>query len=310
VSQILKRIGLSAVTVFGSVTLVFLLVHLIPGDPVDNLLGEQALAVDKDRMRGALNLDKPLYSQYALFLGDIAGGTLGYSFFRRGETVASMIGERFPKTVILSVLAMALAVCIAIPMGVASARRKGTAIDGAAMALAMIGAALPVFFLGPLLLLVFCKWLGWLPPPAAGDSARSIILPVVTLGFGMAAILSRLTRASMIEALSQDYIVTARAKGLPERTVVFKHALRNALIPVISVMGLQFGAVLSGAIITERVFAWPGMGTLLIEAIEKRDFPVVQGCILVVSICYVAVNLATDLVCAAVDPRMRHGGAR
>ena len=309
-SQILKRIGLSAVTVFGSVTLVFLLVHLIPGDPVDNLLGEQALAVDKDRMRGALNLDKPLYSQYALFLGDIAGGTLGYSFFRRGETVASMIGERFPKTVILSVLAMALAVCIAIPMGVASARRKGTAIDGAAMALAMIGAALPVFFLGPLLLLVFCKWLGWLPPPAAGDSARSIILPVVTLGFGMAAILSRLTRASMIEALSQDYIVTARAKGLPERTVVFKHALRNALIPVISVMGLQFGAVLSGAIITERVFAWPGMGTLLIEAIEKRDFPVVQGCILVVSICYVAVNLATDLVCAAVDPRMRHGGAR
>jgi len=298
------------VTVFGSVTLVFLLVHLIPGDPVDNLLGEQALAVDKDRMRGALNLDKPLYSQYALFLGDIAGGTLGYSFFRRGETVASMIGERFPKTVILSVLAMALAVCIAIPMGVASARRKGTAIDGAAMALAMIGAALPVFFLGPLLLLVFCKWLGWLPPPAAGDSARSIILPVVTLGFGMAAILSRLTRASMIEALSQDYIVTARAKGLPERTVVFKHALRNALIPVISVMGLQFGAVLSGAIITERVFAWPGMGTLLIEAIEKRDFPVVQGCILVVSICYVAVNLATDLVCAAVDPRMRHGGAR
>ncbi|MBI5527860.1 MAG: ABC transporter permease [Deltaproteobacteria bacterium] len=300
-----KKLVLSLLSVLGGVTLVFLLIHLIPGDPVENILGEQALLADKERLRHALRLDQPLHVQYGRFLGDIAGGTLGFSFVRRDSSVASLVAARFPRTLELATLAMLVAVALAVPLGVAAARRKGTAVDAGTMAFAMAGISLPSFVLGPLLLLFFCRVLAWFPPPAADAGFRSAVLPAVTLGVSMAALLSRMTRAAMVEALSEDYVTTARAKGVPERLVVWRHAWRNALIPVVTIVGLQFGALLSGAIITERVFAWPGIGTLLIESIEKRDFPVVQGCMLVIAASYVAVNLATDVIYAVIDPRVR-----
>jgi peptide/nickel transport system permease protein len=300
-----RKALIAVITVFGSVTLAFLLLHIIPGDPVENILGEQALAVDKARLRHTLRLDLPIHEQYADFMGDIVAGTLGRSFYREGVTVASMVRARFPSTLYLAAVAMLIAVATAIPLGVIAARRKNTAADTAAMSFAMIGISLPSFVLGPLLLLLFCKTLAWFPPPAAEPGFRSVWLPAVTLGLSMAAILSRMIRASMIEVLGEDYILAARARGVSECAVVWKHALRNALIPVVTVMGIQFGALLSGAIITERIFAWPGMGTLLIEAIEKRDFPVVQGCIVVIAAAYVVVNLLTDTVYAVIDPRIR-----
>jgi peptide/nickel transport system permease protein len=300
-----KKAALALLTVLGSATLVFLLVHLIPGDPVENILGEQALPADRQRLRHALHLDLPLHAQYGRFLGDIVSGTLGSSYVRRDSSVASLVAARFPRTLELAALAMLVAIALAVPLGVAAARRKGTVVDAGTMAFAMAGISLPAFVLGPLLLLLFCRLLAWFPPPAADAGFRSAILPAVTLGFSMAALLSRMTRAAMVEALSEDYVTTARAKGVPERLVVWRHAFRNALIPVVTIIGLQFGALLSGAIITERVFAWPGIGTLLIESIEKRDFPVVQGCILVIAALYVAVNLLTDVGYAAIDPRIR-----
>jgi peptide/nickel transport system permease protein len=305
---LLKKLVPAALTVFGSVTLVFLLAHVIPGDPVENLLGEQAMPLDKAKLRSALRLDLPLSAQYAAFWGDVLDGTLGRSFYREGVTVASLVAERFPRTLVLGIAAMLFAVGIAIPLGVLAAARKGGPIDMAAMVVSMAGLSLPSFFLGPILLLIFCRWLGWLPPPAAGGGLQGILLPAITLGMSMAALLSRMTRASMLDALGEGYITTARARGLSPAAVYIRHALRNALLPIVTVMGIQFGALLAGTVITERVFAWPGMGSLVVEAIEKRDFPVVQGCMLVISLCYVAVNFFTDLLYSAIDPRVRGEG--
>jgi peptide/nickel transport system permease protein len=304
-SFILRKIAFAVLTVAGSVTLVFLLVHLIPGDPVDNLLGEQALELDRARLRHAMRLDMPLHVQFGAFLKDVASGTLGMSYFKEGATVSSLIAGRFPRTLALGVFSMLLAVLFAVPLGVFAAVNRGGPWDAAAVVFSMAGLSLPAFFIGPALLLVFCRWLGWFAPPAADAGLHGMLLPSVTLGLGMAALLARMTRASMLEVLGQDFILAARAKGLSPAAVHFRHALKNALPPVLTVAGMQFGALLAGAVITERVFAWPGMGSLMIEAVEKRDFPVVQGCILVISACYVAVNLFTDLACAAVDPRIR-----
>ena len=303
---IAKRIILLIPIVLGVVTLVFFLVHMIPGDPVEIMLGEQAQAADKEALRRDLKLDRPVAEQYRLFLSGLVRGELGRSIHSR-EEVMGIILKRFPATFILTLAAMMVALLIAIPIGILSATRPYSLMDNASMLFALIGISMPNFWLGPLLILVFSIRLGWLPVSGMGG-VQNLILPAVTLGMGMSAILTRMTRSSILEVIREQYIVTARAKGLAERVVLFKHALKNALIPVITIIGLQFGALLSGSIITETIFSWPGIGRLLIQAINQRDYPVVQGTVLFISLCYVLVNLLTDLLYGVADPRIRIGG--
>ncbi len=303
---IAKRIILLIPIVLGVVTLVFFLVHMIPGDPVEIMLGEQAQAADKEALRRDLKLDRPVAEQYRLFLSGLVRGELGRSIHSR-EEVMGIILKRFPATFILTLAAMMVALLIAIPIGILSATRPYSLMDNASMLFALIGISMPNFWLGPLLILVFSIRLGWLPVSGMGG-VQNLILPAVTLGMGMSAILTRMTRSSILEVIREQYIVTARAKGLAERVVLFKHALKNALIPVITIIGLQFGALLSGSIITETIFSWPGIGRLLIQAIKQRDYPVVQGTVLFISLCYVLVNLLTDLLYGVADPRIRIGG--
>ncbi len=303
---ILRKIFISFLTVLGAVSLVFFIIHMIPGDPVENMLGEQALSVDKERIREALGLNRPLIEQYLVFLKNAAKGDLGESLYRKGTKVSELIAERFPNTFILAVSAMLVAISVSLIAGILSAIRRGTITDSLIMALSGFGISVPAFFLGPLLLLVFCRYLKWLPPPASAEGILSLVLPSVTLGFALAAFLSRLIRSQMLEVLSEDYIRTAYAKGLSKRVVILKHALSNILVVVITIAGMQFGSLLTGAIITERVFAWQGIGTLLIEAITKRDYPVVQGTIILVSFMYVVINLLTDIFYAVIDPRIRY----
>jgi peptide/nickel transport system permease protein len=293
-------------TVIGAVTLVFFFLHMIPGDPVEVMLGETAQQADKERLREELGLNLPLHVQYGRFMAGIVQGDLGGSYFYR-RPVAQVIAERVPATVELALAAFLVAGLIAIPLGIIAALREGTAVDNAAVLFSLVGVSLPNFWLGPLLIILFSITLGWFPVSGRAGVA-SLVLPAVTLGAAFAAILSRMTRASLLERLGEDYLTVARAKGLPEWKVILKHALRNALIPIITVMGLQIGALLSGAIITENVFSWPGIGTLLINAIEARDYPLVQGCILFVTLSYVLVNLLTDLFYGWADPRIRLKG--
>jgi peptide/nickel transport system permease protein len=295
------------VVVFGVLTVVFLLQRLIPGDPVDIYLGEQATAVSKERLRKERHLDEPILTQYGHFLGSIFDGTLGTPLYQKGRTVAELIAARYPATLKLACAAMLVAIFIAIPLGVMAALRQYSLLDHAAMAASLLGVAMPVFWLGPMLLLVFSVKLGWFPVSGDEGGLRSLVLPALTIGVALAAMLSRMTRASMLEVIREEYITTARAKGLSERRVIWKHALRNATIPILTVLGIQFGTALGGAVITENVFGWPGIGTLLIESIRARDYDVVQGCVLVISVSYVVVNLLTDLLYAAVDPRVRLG---
>jgi peptide/nickel transport system permease protein len=290
-------------TVLGAVTLVFFFLHMIPGDPVEVMLGETAQQADKERLREELGLNLPLHVQYGRFLAGIVQGDLGNSYFYR-RPVAQVIAERAPATVELALAAFLVAGLIAIPLGIVAALREGTAVDNASVLFSLVGVSIPNFWLGPLLIILFSIILGWFPVSGRGGVA-SLILPAVTLGAALAAILSRMTRASLLERLGEDYLTVARAKGLPEWKVILKHALRNALIPIITVMGLQIGALLSGAIITENVFSWPGIGTLLINAIEARDYPLVQGCVLFITFSYVLVNLLIDLVYGWADPRIR-----
>ncbi|MCX7959666.1 MAG: ABC transporter permease, partial [Deltaproteobacteria bacterium] len=243
---------------------------------------------------------------YLVFLRNAIQGNLGESLYRKGTKVSSLIAERFPNTFILALSAMFIAVSLSLFAGILSAIRRGTLTDSAIMALSGLGISIPAFFLGPLLLLVFCRYLKWLPPPAGTEGFPGIILPAVTLGFALAAFLSRLIRSQMIEVLSEDFIRTAYAKGLPKNIVILKHALSNILVVVITIAGMQFGSLLTGAIITERVFAWQGIGTLMIEAITKRDYPVVQGTIILISCMYVIINLLTDVLYAIIDPRIRY----
>jgi peptide/nickel transport system permease protein len=289
----------------GVATLVFALLHLIPGDPVQAMLGDAASPQSVAELRGRLGLDRPLHIQYAAFLEGAARGDLGVSL-RTNERVTAAIAARLPATVELALAAMLVALAIAIPAGVVSAVNAGTGIDHAATTLALVGISMPNFWLGPLLAIVFSVGLGWFPVSGRGTLAH-LVLPAITLGAPLAAVLARMTRASLIDELGELHITAARARGLPAVRVVMKHALRNSLIPIVTVLGLQVGAVLTGAVITETIFAWPGVGRLLIQSIGFRDYPVVQGCVLFIATTYVSVNLLTDIAYAYLDPRIRVG---
>ena len=300
---LLQRLLWTLPILLGVLTIVFFLLHLVPGDPVDVMLGEQALPADRAQMRAALGLERPLGVQYGHYLARTAQGDLGTSF-RQRRPVAALIAERIPATVELMLGAMLVALAVALPLGLLAALHHGRWLDQLASGFAVLGVATPNFWLGPLLILAFAVKLDWLPVNERGGLSH-LVLPAVTLGTSMAALLSRMTRTALVEVLGEDYIRTARAKGLRERNVLLVHALRNALIPVVTVIGLQVGVLLSGAIITESIFDWPGLGTLLLGGIYGRDYPLVQGCVLVIALTYVAVNLATDLAYGWIDPRIR-----
>ena len=301
---VLRRIGLLVPVVLGVVTMVFLIVHLIPGDPVEIMLGEQALAVDKEALRHEMGLDKPLHLQYVAFLKGLVRGDLGQSLHTK-QPVLTSIARRLPATIELAAAAMAVALLLAIPLGLLAAYKKDSLVDQGSMLFALLGISMPNFWLGPLLIIVFSLKLGWFPVSGRGSLAH-VVLPAITLGTAMAAILTRMTRASMLDVIQSDYITTARAKGVRESLVVLKHAFRNALIPVVTIVGLQIGGLLAGSIITETIFAWPGIGRLTIQAINARDYPLVQGCVLIIALGYVLVNFATDLLYGLIDPRIRY----
>jgi peptide/nickel transport system permease protein len=285
------------------VSLVFLLIHLVPGDPILQMLGEGAPAADVQAARHLYGLDVPLGQQYLHYWRGVLHGDLGPSF-RFNQGVTRLITQRYPYTLQLTLAALLVAMLLSIPAGVHSARRRNHWDDRLLSVVSLFGLSFPNFALGPILILLFSIKLGWLPVSGSGTFAH-LILPAITMGGALAAILTRMVRTSMLEELGQDYIRTARAKGLPERTVVYRHALRNAMIPVITVLGLQFGALLAGAIVTETIFSWPGIGRLTIQAIGNRDYYLVQGCILAIGLTYVAVNLMTDLLYTVVNPRIR-----
>jgi ABC-type dipeptide/oligopeptide/nickel transport system permease component len=299
-----RRLALTVIVLLGVATLVFSLIHLIPGDPAQAMLGEAASQKDVEDLRRRLGLDRPLLEQYSHFLRGAVGGDLGKSF-RTGEPVTSQIVERMPATMELAAAAMVVAVVVAIPLGIAAAVRRGTFVDHSAMALALSGVSIPNFWLGPLLAIVFAVELGWLPVSGRGTWAH-LVLPAISLGAALAAILARMMRATLLEELREVYVIAARARGVSRARAVLRHAFRNSLIPVVTIIGLQFGAVLTGAVITETVFAWPGIGRLLIQSIGFRDYPLVQGCILLIAVTYVAVNLLTDLLYGVLDPRIRY----
>ena len=285
------------------VSVVFLLIHLVPGDPVLQMLGEGAPATDVQAARRAYGLDVPLGEQYIHYWRGVLRGDLGPSL-RFNQGVGKLIAQRYPYTLQLTIAALSVAILLSIPAGVRSARRRNRWDDRLLSVISLFGLSFPNFALGPILILLFAIKLGWLPVSGSGTFAH-LILPAVTMGSALAAILTRMVRTSMLEELGQDYIRTARAKGLPERTLVYRHALRNAMIPVITVLGLQFGALLAGAIVTETIFSWPGIGRLTIQAIGNRDYYLVQGCILAIGLTYVAVNFLTDLLYSVVNPRIR-----
>jgi ABC-type dipeptide/oligopeptide/nickel transport system permease component len=300
---LVRRLLLTLPVLLGVATLVFLLIHLVPGDPAQAMLGDSASAEDVERLRESLGLNEPLLDQYVAFLGGLARGDLGRSF-RYGTPVTAEIGSRLFRTIELALAAMAVAVLVALPLGIVAAVWRGTAADHAAMTASLVGISMPNFWLGPLLAILFAVALGWLPVAGSGTAAH-LVLPAVTLGTGLAAILARMTRASLLEELRELYVLAARARGVSRARAVLHHAFRNSLIPIVTIIGLQFGAVLTGTIITETIFAWPGVGRLLIQAINFRDYPLVQGCILFISFTYVMVNLLTDLTYGLLDPRIR-----
>jgi peptide/nickel transport system permease protein len=285
------------------VSVVFLLIHLVPGDPIQQMLGEGAASADIAAARHAYGLDVPIGRQYLNYWKGVLHGDLGQSF-RFNQNVGRIIAERYPATIELTLAALAVAILISIPAGVHSARRRNRWDDRAISFVSLLGLSFPNFALGPVLILFFAIGLGILPVSGSGTVAH-LVLPAITLGGALAAILTRMVRTAMLEELGQDYIRTARAKGLPERTVVYRHALRNAMIPVLTVIGLQFGALLAGAIVTETIFSWPGIGRLTISAISSRDYYLAQGCILAIGLTYVAVNFLTDLAYSFANPRIR-----
>jgi peptide/nickel transport system permease protein len=301
----LSRLWSAAVVVGGVVCLVFFALHAIPGDPVEVMLGESARPADRQALEHALGLDRPLAVQLAHYLYGLSRLDLGVSL-HSGRPVTAILAERVPATAELAAAGLAVAVAIALPLGILAALRRDTPWDMGAMAFSLAGVSMPNFWLGPLLVLVFSLGLGWLPV-SGREQASSLVLPAVTLGTALAAVLARMVRASLLEVLAEDYVRTAYAKGLPPRRVILRHALRNAWLPIVTVLGLQLGALLGGAVITEVVFAWPGVGQLLVEAIQRRDYPVVQACVLLISLSYVVVNTLTDLVYGWLDPRVRLG---
>ena len=285
------------------VSLVFLLIHLVPGDPIQQMLGEGAAAADLQAARHLYGLDVPLGQQYLNYWKGVVHGDLGRSL-RLNQTVTHLMAQRYPYTLQLTLAALLVAILLSIPAGVRSARHRDRWDDRLLSVVGLFGLSFPNFALGPVMILFFAIELDWLPVSGSGTLAH-VVLPAMTMGGALAAILTRMVRTSMLEELGHDYIRTARAKGLSERAVVYRHALRNAMIPVITVLGLQFGALLAGAIVTETIFSWPGIGRLTIQAISNRDYYLVQGCILAIGLTYVAVNFLTDLLYSAVNPRIR-----
>ena len=285
------------------VSVVFLLIHLVPGDPIQQMLGEGAAAADLDAARHAYGLDLPLPKQYLNYWKGVLHGDLGQSI-RFNQNVGKIVADRYPYTLKLTFASLLVAIALSIPAGVRSAVRRNRWDDRVLGFISLLGLSFPNFALGPVLILFFAIFLGWLPVSGSGTPGH-MVLPAITMGSALAAILTRMVRTAMLEELGQDYIRTARAKGLPERTVVYKHALRNAIIPILTVIGLQFGAMLAGAVVTETIFSGPGVGRLLVQAISTRDYYLVQGCILAIGLTYLAVNMFTDLLYNFANPRIR-----
>ncbi|HSY01364.1 MAG TPA: ABC transporter permease [Acidobacteriaceae bacterium] len=301
--SLLQRLAYTIPVLWLVVSIVFLLIHIVPGDPVEQMLGEGARPGDIAALRHSYELDLPLHTQYLHYWRGVLHGDLGHSI-RLNDSVTHLVLTRYPFTVELTAAALIVALLLAIPAGILAARHRGRAQDHLVGVVSLLGLSFPAFALGPILMILVSIKLGWLPVSGAGDLAH-LVLPAVTMGAALAAILTRMVRTSMLEELNQDYIRTARAKGLPERIVVYKHALRNAMIPVLTLIGLQFGALLAGAIVTEKLFSWPGIGQLTVSAIENRDYPLLQGCILGIGLTYVLVNLATDVMYMVINPRIR-----
>lgn len=308
---ILRRLLITLPVLWIVVSLVFFLIHMVPGDPIAQMLGEGASAADVSAIRHANGFDLPLHVQYLHYWNGILHGDWGKSV-RMSDPVLHLVMQRYPYTLALSVLAFIISIIIAVPLGVKAAVSRNRWQDHTIGLVSLFGLSFPNFALGPLFIIIFSIWLGWLPVSTAGTGAifgadfwRHIILPAATLGIALAATLTRIVRTAMLEELNAEHIRTARAKGLPERTVIYKHALRNAMVPVLTVLGLQFGSLLAGAIVTETIFSWPGVGRLTISAISNRDYALVQGCTLAIGITYLAANLFTDLMYAVVNPRIR-----
>ncbi|PYX83278.1 MAG: peptide ABC transporter [Acidobacteria bacterium] len=298
-----QRVLYTVPVVWLVVSLVFLLIHFVPGDPIQQMLGEGAPAADIEAARHAYGLDLPIRVQYLNYWRGVLHGDLGPSI-RYNQGVSSLIAQRYPYTLQLTAASLLVAIVLSIPAGVRSARRRNRWDDRVLGVVSLFGLSFPNFALGPVMILFFAIKLGWLPVSGSGTLAH-LVLPAITMGSALAAILTRMVRTSMLEELGQDYVRTARAKGLPERTVIYGHALRNAMIPIVTVLGLQFGAMLAGAIVTETIFSWPGIGRLTIQAISNRDYYLVEGSILAIGLTYVAVNFLTDLVYSVVNPRIR-----
>ncbi len=308
--QILSRLALTLPVVWLVVSLVFLLIHLVPGDPIVQMLGDSATPADIGALRHQYGLDLPLHVQYLRYWDDVLHGDLGMSI-RLHDSVAHLILQRYPYTLALTVAALVFGLALALPAGVVAAVRRGKATDQALSVVSLFGLSVPGIALGPVLILVFSILLGWTPVSGANSGGTKLIdwhylvLPSITMGAALAAILTRMVRTAMLEELGQDYIRTARAKGLSENAVVWRHALPNALVPIVTIIGLQFGALLAGAIVTEKIFSWPGLGRLVVDAISNRDYALVQGCLLCIGLTYVLVNLLTDLAYRWINPRMR-----
>ncbi len=303
IRYLFKRLLLALPALWLVLTLVFLMIHIVPGDPVEQMLGEGAAPGQVTQLRHLLGLDLPLRTQYGRYFWQLAQGDFGQSF-KFQSPVRQIILERYPATLQLAFLALVVCAAIAIPAGMMAAYRRGQAVDRAVGVFTLFGLAFPNFALGPVLILLFSIELGLLPVSGRGGPLY-YVLPAATLGAALAAILTRMVRGSMLQELSSDYVRTARAKGLSTSAVLLRHAFRNALIPIITILGLQFGTLLAGTIVTETIFSWPGIGRLTVQAISARDYPLLQGCILVIAVSYVAVNLLTDMLYAVIDPRVR-----
>ena len=304
---LLRRLGSGLLTILGVSVLVFAFLHIVPGDPIDHLAGDNATPGQRAALEKCLGLDQSMPMQFVSFLGHIADGTLGSQCSGGAgdkRTVAGRIAEVFPYTLTLALAGMFVAILLALPLGVLAAVKRGTWIDTLATTASLSAIAMPQMMFAPLLLFWFFLSLGWFPGP--GETGfMALVLPALAVGTHLMAMLSRMTRSAMVEVLGEDYVRTARAKGLPEGRVLFVHALRNALLPVITIIGLQFGSMLSGAIVIENVFSRPGLGNTLLQGITERNYPVVQGCVLVIAVIYVLVNILVDLAYGFADPRIR-----
>ena len=302
-NYIFKRLFGAVFVLFSISTIVFFLIHIIPGDPIEVMLGETARSTDREALRHSLGLDLPILQQWSLYLRGLIHFDLGTSLHSK-QLVSQLLLEHISPTLILSFASLFVAILISVPLGIMSAVCKDSIWDRLSMMIAMLGISIPNFVMGPLLILIFSLWLGWFPV-SGNEGISSLILPALTLGTALAAILSRMIRSSMLEILQEDYIRSAHARGLTKFNVLVFHALRNALLPVVTILGMQLGTLLAGAVITETIFSWPGIGGLMIESIQKRDYPVVQGCVILISFTYVFVNLIADFICVLLDPRIR-----